>query len=107
MEAPPRPPPRRPRPAPASFRPQFTLLLVYFFVLFGAFALLLALPALIETFRALPPGSGPITAEEQALAADTARQALRGRVPIAVVATVVVLGLGVWTRTLPGFRHRR
>jgi hypothetical protein len=107
MEGPSRPPLRRPRPAPASFRPEFTLLLLYFFGLFLAFALLLALPALLEALGTLPPGEGPLTPEERALAADTARRALRGRVPIAVVASVVVLGLGVWTRALPGFRHRR
>ena len=107
MEGTPRPPPRRPRPAPASFRPQFTLLLLYFFGLFLAFALLLALPALLDALRSLPPGDGPLTPEERSLAADAARSALRGRIPIAVVAAVVVLGLGVWTRALPGFRQQR
>lgn len=106
MEAPPRPPPRRQRPAPASFRPEFTLLLLYFFGLFLLFALLLALPALLEALRALPPGEGPLTPAERDLAAEAARRALRGRIPIAVVAAVAVLGIGVWTRSLPGLRRR-
>lgn len=107
MAAPSRPPPRRPRPPAPSFRPEFTLLILYFFAIFLAFALLLALPALIEALRSLPPGDGPLTDAERALAADTAREALRGRVPYAVLATLVVLGIGVWTRSLPGLRGRR
>jgi len=107
MEGPPRPPPRRPRPAPATFRPAFTLLLLYFFGVFLAFSLLLALPALLDALRTLPPGEGPLTDAERAVAADAAREALRGRVPYAVIATVVVLGIGVWTRALPGLRGPR
>ncbi|HSJ96417.1 MAG TPA: hypothetical protein VLC53_05065 [Myxococcota bacterium] len=106
MQGTPRPPPRRPRPAPATFRPEFTLLLLYFFGLFLLFALLMALPALLEALRELPPGDGPLTTEERALAAETAREALRGRVPYAVIAALLVLAVGVWTRSLPGLRRR-
>jgi hypothetical protein len=107
MEGPPRPPPRRPRPTSATFRPEFTLLVVYFFGVFLAFSLLLALPALLEALRTLPPGEGPLTDAERAVAAEAAREALRGRVSYAVIATVVVLGIGVWMRALPGLRGRR
>jgi hypothetical protein len=106
MQGNPRPPARRPRPAPATFRPEFTLLLLYFFGLFLLFALLLALPALIDALRELPPGEGPLTTAERELAARTAREALRGRVPYALIAALLVLSLGVWTRSLPGLRRR-
>lgn len=105
MEGPPRPPLRKPRTGGAAFRPEFTLLLLYFFGLFLVFSLLLALPALLEALRTLPPGDGPLTPEERAIAAEAARDALRGRVPYAVIAAVVVLGLAVWTRSLPGLRR--
>jgi hypothetical protein len=107
MQGTPRPPERRPRPPAASFRPEFTLLLLYFFALFLVFALLLALPSLLEALRALPPGEGPLSEQERALAADAARDALRGRVPYALIAALLVLSLGVWTRSLPGLRRRR
>jgi len=106
MQGTPRPPARRPRPAAPTFRPEFTLLLLYFFGLFLVFALLLALPALLDALRALPAGEGPLTTEERALAADAAREALRGRVPYAVIAALLVLAVGVWTRSLPGLRRR-
>jgi hypothetical protein len=106
MEGSPRPPARRPRPPSVGFRPEFTLLLLYFFGLFLLFSLLLALPALLEALRALPPGDGPLTEQERALAADAAREALRGRVPYALIAALLVLALGVWTRALPGLRRR-
>lgn len=106
MEGSPRPPPRRPRPAAPSFRPQFTLLLLYFFGLLLFFSLLLALPALLEAFRTLPPHEGPLTDAERTLAADVAREALRGRLPYAAIAAVATLGLGAWTRSLPGLRQR-
>lgn len=107
MSAPSRPPPRRPRPPAPSFRPEFTLLILYFFAIFFAFALLLALPALLEALRSLPPGEGPLTEAERALAAEAARDALRGRIPYAVLGSLVVLAIGVWTRSLPGLRGRR
>lgn len=104
MQGPPRP---RPRPPAPSFRPEFTLLLLYFFGLFLLFALGLALPALLDALRALPPGEGPLTDAERQVAADVAREALRGRVPYAAIAALLVLALGVWTRSLPGLRGPR
>ena len=47
---------RRPARAP-TFRPEFTLLMLYFFAFFVFFALLLALPDLVEGMRTLPPAS--------------------------------------------------
>lgn len=82
------------------------MLMLYFFGLFVFFALLLALPALLDAFRSLPASDGPLTTEERKLAADAAREALRGRVPYAAIAAVLTLALGVWTRALPGLRRR-
>lgn len=107
MELPSRPPTRRPRPASAAFRPQFTLVAVYFFAFFLFFCLLLALPALLEGLRSLPPSEGPITDQERKLAAELTRDALRGRLPYALLATVVTLGLGLWAKALPGLRQSR
>lgn len=107
MEPPSRPPTRRPRPPPVAFRPQFTLVALYFFVFFVFFCLLLAMPALLEGLRSLPPGDGAITERERELAAEIARDALRGKLPYALLATVAALGLGLWTRALPGFRRPR
>lgn len=103
----PRPPPLRPRPAPATFRPQFTLVALYFFGFFLFFCLLLATPALLDGLRALPPGEGPITEEERALAAELTRNALRGKLPFALLATVAAVGAALWTRVLPGLRDPR
>ncbi len=107
MDPSPRPPARRPRPAPVTFRPRFTLVALYFFAFFLFFCLVLALPALLEGFRSLPPSDGAITDQERALAAEITRDALRGRIPYALLATVATLGLGLWTRALPGFRGPR
>ncbi len=97
-------PPRLPRSSP-GFRPEFTLLLVYFFVFFLFFALLLALPDLLEGMRTLPRATS-IEAERAAGAA-IAKQAVKGKLFFAFLATVVALGLGAYTRVLPGIRKRR
>jgi hypothetical protein len=106
MPAPARPPPRLPRRSSVGFRPEFTLLLLYFFGFFVFFCLLLALPALLEGARDLPVGSAPLTDAERERAAGLARDALRGRVPYAALAALAALGLGAFTRTLPGLRRR-
>ena len=98
--------PLRPRPSSVAFRPQFTLLVVYFLVFFFFFCFLLALPDLIAAARALPPGEGPLTDAEREAGARVAAEALRGKLPLAFIATSAALGLGVWTRALPGVRRR-
>lgn len=107
MADPPRLPPRSPRPPAVQFRPQFTLLVLYFFGLFVFFCLLLALPALLDGARTLPGGSEPLTDAEKELAARITRDALRGRLPWALAATGVTLGLGLWAGALPGLPRRR
>jgi hypothetical protein len=80
--------------------------MLYFFGLFAFFSLLLALPALLEALRELPPGQGPLTVEERAIAAEATREALRGRVPFAGLAALVVLAVGLYARVLPGLKRR-
>lgn len=104
MSVPPRPTPRRPRPGP-TFRPEFTLFLVYFFAFFLFFALLLALPDLLEGMRTLPAAT-TIEAEREA-GARIARQAVEGKLVWALLAALAALGIGAYTRVLPGLRRRR
>jgi hypothetical protein len=96
-------PDRRPRHR-AQFRPRFTLMVIYFALFFLAFALLLALPGLLEAFRSLPAGEGPLSPQELELARDAARQALQGRLVFAFVGAALAIGIGVWQRALPGLR---
>ena len=49
-------------------------------------------------------GAGP---EEQALLAEAMREALRGRLWIALAAAAATTGLGIWARVLPGLRPPR
>jgi hypothetical protein len=89
------------------FRPQVTLVALYFFGCFVCFCVVLAMPALLDGLRSLPPSGGPITEQERELAAELTRDALRGRLLYALLATVAAVGLGVWTRALPGLRGPR
>jgi hypothetical protein len=98
-------PPRDPRgPAPA-FRPVFTLMLVYFFVLFLFFALLLTVPAQLEALHALPPDASDDEAI-QALA-QVSQRAVAGRLWLALLATCVTLAIGAYARVLPGIKRPR
>ncbi|MCP5071348.1 MAG: hypothetical protein GY946_32710, partial [bacterium] len=60
MASPEHPPLRR----RAPYRPTFTLTLLYLVGFFILFALLFALPDLIEGFQQLPPGPEELTPEE-------------------------------------------
>jgi hypothetical protein len=93
--------PRR-RSARTEFRPRFTLLMLYFFALFFAFCFALVSPALYEIATAPLPGP-----EQERLAREATRDALRGRLWIAVVGATLVLGLGIRSRVLPGLRPPR
>lgn len=103
MSEPPRPRPRLPR--DSGFRPEFTLYLVYFFLFFTVFALLLALPALLEGLRTMPPATS--IEQERAAGAAIARRAVAGRLPWALLATFVALGIGGYAGALPGLRRKR
>jgi hypothetical protein len=93
--------PRR-RASRAPFQPRFTLLLLYFFALFFAFCFALVSPALYEIANAPVPG-----AEQERLAREATREALRGRLWIAVAGATLTLALGIRARVLPGLRGPR
>ena len=95
------PAPRRRAPV---FRPRFTLMMLYLMGFFVLFALIFALPDLVAGARELPPGGEELTPEELEKASEIARNALRGRIPLAIGAAVVATGLAVWAKVLPGFR---
>lgn len=104
MSAP--PPPRRPA---ATFRPRFTLSLIYLFAFFFLFCLVMVVPALFEVQQGLPPDvdTNPAAGEAARQAfAEATQAALRGRLWIAVVASVLATVLGAHYRKLPGLRER-
>jgi hypothetical protein len=98
-------PPRtshRSTPAPV-FRPAFTLLMLYFFAFFVFFAVLLALPALLEGMRTIPPAT---TLEaERAAGAEIAKRAVQGKLLYALLAAIVATGIGSYGRILPGVKR--
>ena len=87
---------------PPAFRPRFTLVLVYVAGFFLLYAMLFALPDLLPLLgaegQALPPE------ELQARAEQVAREAMQGKVLIALVAALATVGVGVWRNALPGVR---
>jgi hypothetical protein len=101
---PPELPPRRPR---TTFRPSFTLMLLYLAGFFVLFSLLFALPDLIEGAQQLPPGPDELTDEELAQAREISRQALSGgKIFAAIAASVIAVGLGAFRGVLPGLGER-
>jgi hypothetical protein len=92
----------RPRRGGAAFQPRFTLTIVYFAAFFLLYAAVLVAPALFEVARSVPPGP-----EQQAASYDAARAALSARFPIALVASLATLALGIFARVLPGLRRPR
>jgi hypothetical protein len=100
-------PPRTQRPsAPApAFRPAFTLLMLYFFAFFVFFAVLLALPALLDGMQALPPAK--TLEQERAAGAEIAKHAVEGKLFFALIASFVATGIGSYARILPGVKRPR
>jgi len=86
----------------ATFRPRFTLTILYFFAFLLLFCAALAAPALTEVVRTTPPGP-----EQEAIAREAARRAVGPRLPIAALAALVATAIGIYTRVLPGFRAAR
>jgi hypothetical protein len=96
--------PRRRAPR-TPFQPRFTLLMLYLFAFIFAFCFALAAPVVYEYFEIGSSGAdGP---QERAAMAEAMRQALRGRLWLAVVGATLALGIGIWTRALPGLRPPR
>jgi len=90
-------------PEPVRFQPRFTVAIVYFALFFALYAALLVLPALLGVVRPIPEDP----AAEEALrqeAFEAAREASRGRLPLAVLASLVTVGGLAWARVLPGMR---
>ena len=84
----------------AAFQPRFTLTILYFAAFLFLYCAGLALPALREVWRSMPPGP-----EQDAAGAEAVRVALAGRIPLAAGAAVVTLALGIYARVLPGLRR--
>jgi len=87
---------------PLTFRPRFTLMLVYVAGFFLLYALLFVAsdlaPLLGSAARELPPD------ELQQRAHDAAREAMRGKAVLALLASLATVGLGTWRNFLPGVR---
>ncbi len=86
----------------ATFRPRFTLTILYFFAFLLLFCMAVAAPALTEVLQSTPPGP-----EQEAIAREAARRAVGPRLPIAALAALVATAIGLYARLLPGFRHPR
>lgn len=94
-----------PRRRAEPFRPRFTLSLLYLVGFFVLFALLLAIPQLVQGLSELGPGPEQLTDAELARAEEIGRQALSGgRLLAALAAAVIAVGLGSFRGVLPGLR---
>ena len=93
------PQPQTPRAHRPSFRPRALVGLLYFAALFFVFAMILILPELLPLLDAMPPGP-----DQEALAAEVARDAVRPRLPYAFLLAMMATALGAYYRVLPGLR---
>lgn len=91
-----------PRPSrPQPFQPRFTLGLFYLAGFFFLYSLVLIAPELWQVLQTVPTGP-----EQEQAAAEAAREAIRGRllvVLLAALATTTIAGKAGW---LPGMRPR-
>ncbi len=83
-------------------RPVSLLILAYFCGAVVLFSFVLVLPALWPLLGSASPGP-----EIERLAKETAHQALRPRLGLAVLLAVVATAAGVWLQVLPGLKRRR
>ncbi len=93
-----------------SFRPRFTLMIVYFALFFVSLSLLMILPDLVGVIRepdVVESGAQPSPEEIQARASKVARRAMQGKVLPAFGLSVVVTGVLTWYGRLPGMRETR
>ena len=77
-------------------------MLLYLVALSFVFCFAIAAPILYRFYQI--GAAGEASPEQQALLAEAMREALRGRLWIAVVAAALTTGLGIWARVLPGLR---
>ena len=90
-----------------TFRPRFTLMIVYFAFFFVVVSLLMVLPDLVAVIREpdVAASAAPPTPEEmQARASEVARRAMQGKVLPAFLLSVAVTGVLTWYGRLPGMR---
>jgi hypothetical protein len=80
-------------------------MLLYVVALSFVYCFAIASPVLYRFYQIGSTGSaGP---QDQAMLAEAMREALRGRLWIAVVAAALTTALGIWARVLPGLRPPR
>jgi hypothetical protein len=84
-----------------TFRPRFTLSILYLFGFFFLYCLLLVAPSLWEVLQTVPPGP-----EQQEAAKQVTHDVVRPRLWIAVVLSALTTILGAHYRILPGIAPR-
>jgi hypothetical protein len=82
-------------------RPSFTLALLYLGGFFLLFCMLLILPELRSVLDRVPPGP-----EQQRVAEQVAREAVKPRLLPALLLALAAVGIGSYWRLLPGLRGR-
>jgi hypothetical protein len=87
---------------PPPFRPRFTLTLLYIAGFFLLYALLFVAPDLAPLLGAEGQSLPPEQLQERAR--QVAQQAMRGKVLLALAASIATVGLAAWRRVLPGMR---
>jgi hypothetical protein len=94
-----------PRRRGTTFRPRFTLLILYVAALYFVYSLALALPTLLEQLAALPPDADPRDPAYVERAAQATRAALQGTPFWTFLAAVATVIIGAWRGWLPGLRE--
>jgi hypothetical protein len=87
------------RSRPPTFRPRFTLSLLYLFGFFLLYCLILVAPELYEVLRNVPTGP-----EQEQAAQEAARRAIQPRLPFALAAALVTTVVAARAGWLPGMR---
>ena len=91
-----------PRPAQPMFQPRLSLGIVYVLVFFFVYCLALVGPALYEVLITMPPGP-----EQEEMAREVARETVRPRLWIALVAAIATTAAAAYAQILPGVRPGR
>lgn len=89
---------RQPR---ATLQPRFTLGMLYILIFFFVYCFALIAPELIEVMRSVPTGP-----DQERIAQEVAREAVRPRLWLALALAVTTGALGIATGVLPGTRRR-
>jgi ABC-type sulfate transport system permease component len=87
---------------PQPFQPRFTLGLFYLAAFFILYCLVFIAPDLWRVLQTVPPGP-----EQEQVAAAAAREAIRGRLLLALFASLATTALGGKAGWLPGMRPPR